>query len=87
MILFIARKYFGVEFKSASLLNKILGGGAVMLIIDHWWNNELFLLGENLGSDLFLGVLMTAGAIMFWAGITLIEARATNTAKTAEKTV
>ena len=40
-----------------------------MLVIDHFWNNELFLIGGNIGSDILLGVLMTLGATVAWGAI------------------
>jgi hypothetical protein len=49
------------------LLNMMLWGGAIMLVIDHLWNGELFLIGENIGLDLALGFAMTGTVIMVWA--------------------
>jgi len=41
-------------------------GGALFGVIDHLWNGELFLISENIGSDLLLGVTITAVILGFW---------------------
>lgn len=46
-------------------------GGALFGVIDHWWNGELFLVSENIVSDLLLGVAIAAIILVFW-GITVI---------------
>lgn len=48
-------------------LNLLLIGGSVMLVVDHWWNGELFLVGENIIKDLLLGVAMTGAVFAVWA--------------------
>ncbi len=40
-------------------LNQLFLGGAIFGIVDHWWNGELFLMGENLIKDLMLGLMIT----------------------------
>ena len=40
-------------------------------VIDHWWNGELFLISENIISDLLLGVAITAVILISW-GITVV---------------
>ncbi|MEW6610395.1 MAG: hypothetical protein AB1352_02065 [Patescibacteria group bacterium] len=47
-------------------LHLLLMGGSVMLLIDHLWRGELFLIGPNSMKDLLLGVTMTVGVIMIW---------------------
>lgn len=47
-------------------LNLMFWGGALFGLIDHFWNGELFLISENILSDLLLGVTITAGIIVFW---------------------
>ena len=44
-----------------------------MLVIDHWLNGELFLIGENIGFDLALGAFMTLGAAAFWVIVIVSE--------------
>ena len=46
-------------------------GGALFGVIDHWWNGELFLISENIISDLLLGVAITAVILISW-GITVV---------------
>ena len=52
-------------------LNLMLYGGAAFGIIDHLWNNELFLIGPNIANDLLLGFAITAGIFALWAGVVL----------------
>ena len=52
-------------------LNLMLYGGALFGVIDHWWNGELFLISENIVSDLLLGVVITAIILLGW-GITVV---------------
>ena len=47
-------------------LTLLFGGGALFGIIDHWFNGELFLISENIVSDLFLGCLITAAMFIGW---------------------
>jgi len=46
-------------------------GGALFGVIDHFWNGELFLISENIVSDLFLGVTITAIILITW-GVTVV---------------
>ena len=46
-------------------------GGALFGVIDHWWNGELFLISENIISDLLLGVTIVAIILISW-GATVI---------------
>jgi hypothetical protein len=41
-------------------------GGAFFGLIDHLWNNELFLVSKEWGRDLALGAVITAGIILAW---------------------
>ena len=45
--------------KYHSTLNMILLGGAAFGIVDHAWNGELLFRGENILTDLMLGVVIT----------------------------
>ena len=78
-VLFLFGKNLKKEVPQLHSLNLMLGGGSAMLLLDHWWNNELFLLNQNLGADLALGFLMTAGTILLWGIFTAASIR---TAKT-----
>lgn len=68
---FICRKT-----KDAKLwwLNLMFLGGALFGVIDHLWNNELFLISQNWLKDLLLGVVITVGILLAW-GIILIAAK------------
>jgi len=47
-------------------LSLLLAGGAIFGIVDHIWNGELFLFGENLFLDLLLGVTITVAIVVSW---------------------
>jgi len=64
------------------LLNMMLWGGAIMLVVDHLWNGELFLIGENIALDLALGFAMTGVVVAIWAIISF--ATKTTTSKSTK---
>jgi len=47
-------------------LSLLLGGGAVFGLVDHWWNGELFYIGDNIIMDLSLGVAITVTILVIW---------------------
>ncbi|MFC1624348.1 hypothetical protein ACFL28_03420 [Candidatus Omnitrophota bacterium] len=47
-------------------LTLLFCGGALFGVIDHLWNGELFLISENIGSDLLLGVAIVAVILVTW---------------------
>lgn len=47
-------------------LNLLFLGGTMMLVVDHLWNKEIFLIGENIVGDLLLGAVMTGAILVFW---------------------
>ena len=67
-------------------LNLMLAGGAIFGIVDHLWNGELFLIGENVAMDIMLGVTITVVIFVSWAILVAMN-RATShegAAETAE---
>ncbi len=44
-------------------------GGSLFGIIDHLWNGELFLVSKDWVKDVMLGIVITVGTILAWAGI------------------
>ncbi|NQT95346.1 MAG: hypothetical protein HQ572_02745 [Candidatus Omnitrophica bacterium] len=46
-------------------------GGALFGVIDHWWNGELFLISENIVSDLLLGVTISAFILIAWGAMVI----------------
>lgn len=56
-------------------LNLLLWGGAIMLVVDHLVNGELFLIGKNIWKDLLLGVMMTAAVFAVWGVLVIIHQR------------
>ena len=47
-------------------LNLLLAGGAIFGLVDHWWNGELFYIGDNVVLDLLLGVAITVSIYIVW---------------------
>ena len=68
IVLLAARKSGRLNGGAIRLLNLMMGGGAVMLVVDHAWNNELFAFSV---SDLLLGFVMTAALTMVWGLVVL----------------
>lgn len=64
---FIARKRFNWKGKYAEWFNLLFLGGALFGVIDHLWNQELFLISENWFMDLMLGVTISAITAATWA--------------------
>ena len=54
-------------------LSLLLAGGAIFGVIDHWWNGELFLIGEKPLMDLMLGVTITIIIFVVWTVIILLD--------------
>ena len=50
-------------------------GGALFGVIDHLWNGELFLVSKEWVKDLSLGVVITVGIILAWAGVLALAKR------------
>lgn len=73
LMLFVFRRFKVKKDKPLYLLNLLLAAGSIMLIIDHLWNNELFLISTNIFHDIILGFLMTIGTIIFWHLILVTE--------------
>ena len=59
-------------------LTLLFCGGALFGVIDHLWNGELFLISENIVSDLLLGVTITAVILIVW-GVMVICSKVTPT--------
>ena len=47
-------------------LNLMFWGGALFGFVDHLYHGELFLISENLMSDLFLGAIITISILVGW---------------------
>lgn len=64
-------------------LNLLLIGGAIFGIVDHLWNGEIFLIGENVVMDLMLGVTITLVILGAWGIMVAVDKAAVKeTAKT-----
>jgi len=47
-------------------LSLMFYGGALFGVIDHLWNRELFLISENIVSDILLGISITIITVIVW---------------------
>jgi ribonucleotide monophosphatase NagD (HAD superfamily) len=47
-------------------LTLLLSGGAIFGIVDHAWNGELLMVGENIVSDIMLGITITLTILVSW---------------------
>jgi len=56
-------------------LTLLFYGASLFGVIDHLWNNELFLVSKDWGKDVSLGVVITAAILLAWAGIVAIAKR------------
>ncbi|MFH1100891.1 MAG: hypothetical protein V1726_02495 [Methanobacteriota archaeon] len=65
-------------------LSLLLAGGALFGVVDHLWNGELFLIGENIVSDILLGITITSVIFIIWAIMVTLDKRSI---KKAEKTI
>jgi hypothetical protein len=54
-------------------LNLLLFGGAIFGVVDHLWNGELLLIGENIVSDILLGFAITATILVAWGVMVYLE--------------
>ena len=54
-------------------LTLLLLGGAIFGVVDHLWNGELFLIGENIGFDILLGSVITLVTIIIWALLVIVD--------------
>ena len=64
-MIYAHRKKDGRTDDEGRQLNLLLSGGAVFGLVDHAWNGQLFW-SPNFGSDLMLGVLITAAIYAVW---------------------
>jgi hypothetical protein len=55
------------------VLSLLLWGGATALIIDHFLNGELFMIGGDILWDLFVGVAMTAIIFVIWSIYVMVK--------------
>jgi len=62
-------------------LNLLFFGGAMFGVIDHWWNNELFLIDPNIMSDIALGFVITISIILAWALAGFFKVKAVSSVK------
>ena len=57
-------------------LNLLLIGGAIFGVVDHLWNGEIFLIGDNLVLDLMLGVTITTVIVLIWEALVIMDRKA-----------
>ena len=54
-------------------LSLLLAGGAIFGVVDHLWNGDLFIIGEEPLIDVMLGVTITAAILVAWAIIVTLK--------------
>ncbi|OGS40410.1 MAG: hypothetical protein A3K77_02230 [Euryarchaeota archaeon RBG_13_31_8] len=60
-------------------LTLLLLGSAIFGVVDHLWNGELFLIGEDIGFDLLLGVVITIVTIAIWTILVIVDNKSNKT--------
>jgi predicted outer membrane lipoprotein len=66
-------------------LGLLLAGGALFGVVDHLWNGELFLVGDNIVLDLMLGLTITVVIFAAWGIIVALDKiAAKKTVKTSQ---
>lgn len=63
--------------KYAQWFTLLFSGGAVFGIVDHLWNGELFLIGDNIVSDILLGFAITAALSVVWLAAVCVDKQKT----------
>jgi len=56
-----------------SWLNLLLAGGTIFGVVDHLWNGEIFLIGENVLLNLLLGVVITTVIVLIRDMLVIID--------------
>ena len=72
-LIYFQRKACGKTDVEGKQLGLLLAGGAIFGAVDHLWNNELFLIGKNITSDLLLGITITAAIYGVWLAIMVLN--------------
>lgn len=76
------RKKYDLHSKHAQWFTLLFLGGSVFGVVDHLWNGELFLIGDNIVGDLLLGFAITAALSVAWlAAVHVDRARTPNAAE------
>ena len=70
---FMRKKIPSMKDKYNVWLNQMLAGGAIFGIVDHIWNGELFLIGDNIFWDIGLGATITAAIMTIWLGMVFYD--------------
>ncbi|MEM5872211.1 MAG: hypothetical protein QW051_05050 [Candidatus Aenigmatarchaeota archaeon] len=66
IIIALARWIKGKNDKEGFWLNLMFLGASLFGVVDHLWNGELLLIGENMLSDLALGFTITLSVFAVW---------------------
>ncbi len=60
------RRMLRKKDKEGLWLNLMFGGASLFGVVDHLWSGGLFLIGQNVASDLALGGTITASILASW---------------------
>jgi hypothetical protein len=69
----VGRKVTGRSGVHSFWLSIMLLGGSLFGLVDHAFSGELFMFSSNIGADLALGGMITAGITATWGGIVMIK--------------
>lgn len=72
IFLTIIRKGLKIKEPEKGWLFLLLLGASIFGFVDHLWNGEIFLIGENPIKDIALGVVITISVFGVWRLITYI---------------
>ncbi|MEO0088333.1 MAG: hypothetical protein ABIK77_06415 [candidate division WOR-3 bacterium] len=72
IFLTIFRKGLKIKEPEKGWLFLLLLGAVIFGVVDHLWNGEIFLIGENPLKDLALGVVITISVFIVWRVIVYI---------------
>ncbi len=72
IILSIFNKKIKIKEPEKGWLFLLLLGAVIFGVVDHLWNGEIFLIGENPLKDIALGVVITISVFIVWRVIVYI---------------
>ena len=73
IIVTILRKSKNMKSAKSFWLNLLLFGGALFGVVDHIWNKEFFLIGENFLQDISLGIVITLVIFVVWGVMVIVS--------------
>ncbi|MEO0097636.1 MAG: hypothetical protein ABIK78_06040 [candidate division WOR-3 bacterium] len=72
IFLSVINKKLKIKASEKSWLFLLLLGAVIFGVVDHLWNGEIFLIGENPLKDIALGIVITISVFIVWRIIVYI---------------